>query len=108
MSKFTDAIKAAWELKSKLNKIDKKLKKIRTVGESGAGMVRVHADGHQRILKIEISDDLWSKKDRSLLQDLIMAATNDALDKAKKAAQEEMKDLFGMLPPGLDVGSLFG
>ena len=108
MAKFTDALKAAWELKSKLNKINKKLKKIHAVGEAGAGMVRVHADGHQKILKIEISDDLWAKNDKKFLQDLIVAATNDALDKAKKAAQEEMKDLLGMLPPGFDVGSILG
>lgn len=108
MAKFTDGLKAAWELRSKLKKVDKKLKKIRTVGEAGAGMVRVHADGHQKILKIEISDELWAKNDKKFLQDLITAATNDALDKAKKAAQEEMKDLLGMLPPGFDVGSLLG
>ncbi len=108
MFKFAEAMKEAMQLRSKLGKLQKQLKKIRVEGVSGGGMVKVIADGQQKILKIEISDELWKTGDRKFLENLVLSAVNDALEKSRQAAQEEMKELLGMLPPGFDVGSLLG
>ncbi len=108
MFKFAEAMKEAMQLRSKLGKLQKQLKKIRVEGVSGGGMVKVIADGQQKILKIEVSDELWQTGDRKFLENLVLSAVNDALEKSRQAAQEEMKELLGMLPPGFDVGSLLG
>lgn len=76
--------------------------------EAGGGMVKVTANGAQRITAIKIERDAVDPDDLELLEDLIIAGANKALDEAANMAREEMqKSAGGMLPPGFDL-SQFG
>lgn len=98
MFKFAEMFKDALQMKNKMNKIQKNLKKLRIDAEVAGGMVKVTADGQQNILKIEISQELIEKKDRKLLEDLVRSGVNDAINKSRLKAQEEMQKALGDLP----------
>jgi DNA-binding YbaB/EbfC family protein len=77
----------------------------RTVeASSGGGMVAVEANGKQEILSVTIEPEVIDPDDKEMLQDLIVAAVNDALTKAKNMVQEEM----GKLTHGLNLPNLPG
>lgn len=69
----------------------------------GGGVVRVIATGQQKIQRIEINPDVVDPDDVEMLQDLVLAAVNEALDQAQAMANEAMSGLTGglNLPPGL-------
>lgn len=81
----------------------KEVEDIEADGSSGGDMVVVTATGARRVRRIRISDE--AAADREMLEDLIVSATNDALDKAGKAAQEKLMSSFpaalmsGGVPP---------
>ena len=72
---------------------------------AGGGMVTVSANGKQEVLSIEIKPDAVDPDDVEMLEDLVLAATNEALRKASDAASEHMAKVAGplqsMLPPGM-------
>ena len=76
--------------------------------EAGGGMVKVTANGAQRVTAIKIERDAVDPDDLELLEDLIIAGVNKALEEASNLARSEMsKAAGGMLPPGFDL-SQFG
>ncbi len=98
------------EAQENIKKAKENLKSITTVGESGAGMVKATVNGHREVISIEMDESLVSKEDIQMLQDLIIAATNKALQDIEVKIQDEMrKSTSGMLPniPGMDLSSLF-
>jgi DNA-binding YbaB/EbfC family protein len=79
------------------------------VGEAGGGMVKVTANGKQHLVKIQIDKEVVNPGDVEMLEDLILAASNKALDDAGKMAQDELaRATSGMLPniPGLSLPGL--
>ena len=72
-------------------------------GSSGAGMVRVRANGKGEIIAIEIESALIDKGDGEMIQDLVRVAANDALSKAKDSMKDEIQKITGgmSLPPGM-------
>ena len=81
--------------------LQERLGRVRVEGSSGAGMVRVVMDGAKNVLKLEIDPQLLKPEERDMLQDLIIAALNDAGAKA----EEEMKKILKEM--GLPFGGLF-
>lgn len=76
--------------------------------EAGGGMVKVTANGQQRITSISIEKEVVDPEDIEFLEDLVMAGVNKALEEAAAVAKEEMSKTAGsMLPPGMDL-SRFG
>ena len=72
-------------------------------------MVTVTANGAGEIVAVRIEKDVVDPDDVEMLQDLIVAAANEALRRIQAQTQEEMSKLTaGMLPPGMDLGGLFG
>jgi hypothetical protein len=71
------------------------------VGEAGGGLVKVHATGGLTIERVEIDDSVAD--DTEMLEDLVVAATNDALRKARQVSKQGMSGLLAGLPipPGL-------
>ncbi len=71
------------------------------VGEAGGGLVKVHANGGMEVVKVEISPKVAD--DTEMLEDLITAATNDALRRARAVLEQGMSGVLGglPLPPGL-------
>ncbi len=97
------------EAQSKMKEVQEGLANITTEGESGAGMVKAIVNGKKQLLDLVIDESLYNPDDKDMLKDLIIAATNIAMDKADILAKEEMKKATeGMLPniPGMDLSSM--
>jgi DNA-binding YbaB/EbfC family protein len=96
-------LKQAQQVGSRLQQVSEELKLRRATGAAGGGMVEVEVNGLGQVLRLSIDPALVEMKDRDLLEDLIPAATNQALTKAKELHAEVIKDLTGgMNLPGLD------
>ena len=105
MMKMMGKIKEAQE---KMKKIKDELDNIELKSESGAGLVSVHINGKKEILSINIDKSILDEKE--MLQDLVVAATNKALNDIDIKIKEHMKEKTGdILPniPGFDMGNLF-
>ena len=110
MMNFGDLFGKLQGLQADLAKAQDKLKEIMVTGESGGGMVKVTASCDRKVRKIEIDPEIIDKTDPVLMQDLIIAAVNIALDKAEIQGKEELAHITkGALPniPGMDL-SKFG
>ncbi len=97
------------EAQSRLKVMKEKLGTITVVGESGGGMVKATVNGHRQVLKIEIEDSLMKPSDKDIVQDLIVAAVNKAMQDIDVIIKDEMKkNTEGLLPniPGLDLSGL--
>jgi len=96
-------LKQAQKLQSKIFKLQEELadKKVETT--VGGGMIRAEANGKQELTAIKIDPEVVDPNDVAMLEDLILAAVNDALHKAKDMVSQEMTKLTGALnlPPGL-------
>ena len=92
-----DILKQAQQLQTKLLE---ELKKIRVEGSAGGGMVRIEMDGQQNVLSVKIDPQIIEDKDISMLEDLILAALNDAKKKVTEKTQESFKSITGFpIPP---------
>jgi len=92
----------AQQMQAKMATIQDELKKKTVTGTAGGGMVTVTANGKNEILSIHIEELCIVADEREMLQDLITAATNDALRKVKALGKEEMANLTGgMNIPGI-------
>lgn len=95
------------DMQKKMSAAQEELAKKTITAEAGGGMVKVTANGAQKVTAIEIEPDAVDPDDLELLEDLIIAGVNKALEEAGDMAQEEMrKSMGGMLPPGMDLGQL--
>ena len=106
MMKMMGKVKEAQE---KMKEAQAELAGITAEGSSGGDMVTVTANGLKQVLKIEIDDLVAEGGDKQMMSDLIVAATNNALDNVSVLAQEHLqKATEGMLPniPGFDLGSM--
>jgi DNA-binding YbaB/EbfC family protein len=97
-------LKQAQQFQAKLAKLQEELGDKTVVATSGGGMVAVVANGRQEIVSINIDPEVIDPRDKEMLQDLIMAAVNDALSRAKSMMNEEM----GKLTQGLNLPQIPG
>jgi len=95
MKNLTEMLKKAQEMQSKMGDMQSGLADMTVEGEAGAGMVKVTLNGTGEMKNISIDDSLFSTEDREVLEDLIVAAHNQAKAKVADAAAEQMKDLAG-------------
>ncbi len=92
----------AQQMQQKMAGIQEELKKITVDGTAGGGMVTVTANGSNEILSVKIEKEMITVDEQEMLQDLIAAATNDALRKVKAVGKDEMAKLTGgMNIPGM-------
>jgi len=95
-------MKQAQKLQSKMVKLQDEMAAKSVEATAGGGMVSVVANGKQQILSIKIEQEVVDPEDVEMLQDLVMAAVNDALVKSQEMVSEEMGKLTGGLNiPGL-------
>ena len=79
----------------------------RVTAEAGGGMVAVTADGTGRIVSIKIDPDAVDPDDLELLEDLVVAGVNKAIEEAEAVKASKLQEAASsMLPPGLDLGSM--
>jgi len=102
MKGMGNMMKQAQQLQSKMMKLQEELAEKTIDASSGGGMVKVTANGRQQILSIQIEEEVVDPTDVEMLQDLLLAAVNDALAKAQEMVSSEMGKLTGGLNiPGL-------
>jgi nucleoid-associated protein EbfC len=102
-------MKQIQKMQERMAKVQQELEARTVVAESGGGMVKVTANGKQQIMKIQIEKEVVNPDDIEMLEDLVLAATNKALEEAARMAQEEMsKATSGLMPniPGLNLPGL--
>ena len=92
-----DMMKKAQQMQEHLQK---QVSELRVEGNAGGGMVRVVINGAKQVQSVKIEPEVVSKDDVGMLQDLIVAALNDA---HRKADEEMAKSMGGMLPPGMKL-----
>ena len=101
-----DLMKQAQKAQQKMQEAQEKLGEITVEGTAGGGMVTVIANGKQEVLEVSIEEEVMND-DVEILEDLIVAAVNQALNKANEAAQEKMNEaaggLLGNLPKGFNL-----
>jgi len=102
MPNMGQIMKQAQKFQTKMAKLQEELSERIVEASAGGGMVTVVANGGQDVLSISIDPEVVDPDDVEMLQDLIMAAVNDALSKAKAMMNEEMGQLTkGMNIPGM-------
>lgn len=99
-------LQKAQQMQSEMENMKNEIAKKVVVGESGAGMVRVEMNGANRVLSIKIAKEIVNPEEIEMLEDLVVAAVNNASQKASDIAASEMSKMQGMLPniPGLNLG----
>ncbi len=105
MTDFNNMLKQAQELQKKMADAQKKVEELEAEGTSGGGLVKVKINGKNVITSVSIDESLISKDEKEILEDLIVAALNDARENVQKKISEEMSSLTGglKLPPGMKL-----
>jgi DNA-binding YbaB/EbfC family protein len=98
---FTKMLKQAQEMQQKMVEAKDGLKNVIAEGVSGGDAVKVQMNGHFEVIKIDISDEILTE-DKAVIEDLIVAATNNAKKEVEGKTQEEMSKITGgiKMPPG--------
>lgn len=98
-------MKQAQKLQAKMAKVQQDLAGKSVEGDAGGGMIVVTANGHQEITGIKINPEVVDPEDVEMLEDLVLAAIQQAREKAAAMAEKEMqKATSGMIPPGMMQG----
>ena len=105
-----DIMREAQKLQAEMQRMQEEARKKTVEASAGGGMVTVTANGGNEIVSIKIDKEVVNPEDVEMLQDLIMAATNEALRRAQEMVSDEMSKLTGGLRlPGLGgLGNLLG
>ena len=99
-----DMMKQFQKMQAKLEEVQAELEQTQVEGTAGGGMVKVIANGKQDILEIKIDPEVVDPKDVEMLQDLIVAAVNQARQKVQELQAERMSALTGGLNiPGMNL-----
>jgi DNA-binding YbaB/EbfC family protein len=105
MPDFDEIMKMAQNAQSELQKAQDSLDQIEVEGAAGGGIVKIRATAKGRILGVELDESLLQPSEKTMAEDLIAAAINDARAKADAAAAVEMQKMSSTLPlpPGFKL-----
>jgi hypothetical protein len=105
MPDFDSIMQMAQNAQAELQKAQDNLDKIEVEGVAGGGLVKIRATAKGRILGVDLDDSLLAPSEKTMLEDLIAAAINDARGKADSAAAVEMEKMQTSLPlpPGFKL-----
>ena len=105
MKNLGQMMKQAQEMQSKMDEMQSKLAKMEVIGSSGAGMIEVTLSGKSDVRKIKIDPAVIDPSDPEVLEDLIVAAFNDAKLKVEAKVGDKMSEMTGgiQLPPGFKL-----
>jgi DNA-binding YbaB/EbfC family protein len=101
---LSDMLRRAKEVQERVASLQRELARRTVEGSAGAGLVTAVASGELRLLRIEIDPQLLAGGDRAMIQDLVAAAANAALERAQRMVQEEMQRAAGSFAALADAG----
>ncbi len=97
-------MKQIQKMQAEMEKVQSDLGNKTITEESGGGVVKATVNGRKELVSIQIDDEILKSDDREMLEDLVVAAVNKALESAGKMAEEEMQNVTrGLIPPGLNI-----
>ena len=97
-------LKQVQKMQEEMQKVQSQLGNLSVTEEAGGGMIKASVNGNKELLSIDIDPQVIIPAEKDILEDLIVAAVNKALQSASKLAEDEMaKVTKGMLPPGLNI-----
>ena len=94
--------KQAQEMQKKMAQVQEELKNTKIEGQSGGGMVKVLVNGKKDLLSIDINESIM-KEDKEMLEDMVLAAVNQAMKNSEKKAEEMMKSVTGGALPNFNL-----
>ena len=105
MPDFESIMQMAQNAQNELQKAQESLDKIEVEGVAGGGMIKIRATAKGRILSVDIDESLLQPSEKTMVEDLVAAAINDARAKADAAAADEMQKMQSSLPlpPGFKL-----
>ena len=104
MKGFGNMMKEAQRLQQQMMALQEEVAKKKVDATAGGGMVTVEANGKQELVSIKIDPEVINKDDAQMLEDLVLAACNEALRKSRELVQHELGKLTGGLKiPGLNI-----
>jgi nucleoid-associated protein EbfC len=105
MKNLGQMMKQAQDMQSKMTEMQDKLSEMEVTGSSGGGMIEVTLTGKSDVRKVQIDPSLIDPNDPEVLEDLIVAAFNDAKSKVESRVSDKMSELTGgmQLPPGFKL-----
>lgn len=95
MKGFGNLVKEAQKLQAQLEALKEEVAKRKVEASAGGGMVVVEANGNQEVLSIKIDREVITPDDPQMLEDLVLAAVNEALRKAREMVAGEMSKIAG-------------
>ncbi len=100
-------MKQIQKMQAEMEKVQSELGNKTVSADSGGGIVKATANGKKEIISVEIDNEIINSGDKEMLEDLVVAAINKALESAGRMAEEEMANVTkGMIPPGLNIPGL--
>ena len=105
MKNLANMMNQAQEMQAKMGELQARLEQVEVNGSAGGGMVSVTMTAKGAMRRVRIDPSLVQPNDVGVLEDLIVAASNDARNKAEAMVQEETRKLLGglQLPPGISL-----
>lgn len=101
LSKMLESLKG---MQDQMARVQAELGNITASGESGGGMVKATANGRQEVLSVKIEKEVINPEDAEMLEDLIVAAVNRAINTAKEAGEAKMNEVTRSMMPNLPPG----
>lgn len=102
LANLAQIMKQAQEAQSRMGELKEQLGRLKVEGAAGGGLVKVEMNGNQEVLGCQIDESLLRPADREMLEDLVVAAINEASRKVKDAAA----DAFSQMAGGMDLGAI--
>jgi DNA-binding YbaB/EbfC family protein len=108
LGQFAGLMRHLPKIKEEMERLQQRLGQLTAEGDAGAGMVKIRVNGRMEVLGCQLSDEVFRLGDREMLEDLIRAATNQALERIRLQTAEETSKMaaeFG-IPQGLNLPGL--
>ncbi len=102
LGQLASLMKNAHEIQGRMKEMQEALRRLKVEGTAGGGMVAIEMNGQQQVLVCRIEPALVETGDREMIEDLVVAAVNQAIEKVKEATANEMSKMTG----GLDMPAI--